>query len=329
MSNLTKIRNKLAKIAKQTYKELESTGQKPRARKSYKAGLKRTFGKNTKHSQYRTSGKEDIRTSKEINELINFLSQTVEDFEKVPRFKGSVKEDYFALIESVRENKERQSSRRRERTETGKLVNERNRLAKIANQRKAELERAGIRFGAVNSYDELVEAIYTENGTKKTKRKRFREKGRYDPKVEREIRYLKEFINMPTSTVEGIQTKLAEQMKTTEIRYGVKFNDIGDYELFIKFMTEHEFGKILGSDRVLRMKEAGYTADDLKLLFDEYNEKFNNEDTDKEYLEVAKALGFETTLDMEKFLYVGRGSDRNENYQSPSDRLKEKLRKRG
>lgn len=329
MSNLTKIRNKLAKIAKKTYEELESTGQRPRARKSYEKGLERTFGKNTRRKQYRTSGTADIQTEKEITELINFLSQTVEDFEKVPRFKGEVKTTYLSMIEGVRANKESQSIRRREKSKTGKLVNERNRLAKIANQRKEELEHAGIKFGAVNSYDELVEAIYTENGTKKTKQKRFREKGRYDAKVEREIRYLKEFINMPTSTVEGIRTKLAEQMRTTEIRYGIKFNDIGDYELFIKFMTEHEYGKVLGSDRVLRMKEAGYTSDDLKILFDEYNEKFNNEDTDKQYLEVAKALGFETTLDMEKFLYVGRGNGRNENYQSPSDKLKEKLRKRG
>lgn len=324
MSNLTKIRNKLARIAKKTYKELESTGQKPRARKTYKKGLERTFGKSTRRQQYRTSGKFDIQTNKEIEELINFLSKTVEDFEKVPRFKGEVKKEYLALIKKVQESKEIKAAQKREKTEKGHLVNERNRLAKIANQRKKELEKAGIQFGAVKSYDDLLKDVYGQN-----KQTKFRERGRYDSKVNKEINKLKEFINMPTSTVEGIQTKLAEQMKTTEIRYGIKFNDIKDYELFIKFMTEHEYGKILGSDRVLRMKEAGFTSDDIKILFEEYNNKFNDKSIDEEYQQIANDLGFSSTIEMEKFLFMNRGKNRNENYQSPSDRLKEKLRKRG
>lgn len=323
MSNITRIRNKLSKIAKETYKELEITGQKPRARKSYEKGLKRTFGKESRRKQYRTSGKADTQTGKEIVELINFLSQTIEDFEKVPRFKGEVKKDYLALIRGVEESKEIEATKRRERTEKGRLVNERNRLAKIANQRKEELEKAGIQFGAVKSYDELVNDIY---GPSKTS---FREKGRYDPKVPKEINKLKEFINMPTSTVAGVQAKLHEQMKTTEIRYGVKFNDVEDYELFIKFMTEHEYGKILGSDRVLRMKEVGYTSDDIKLLFDKYNQKFNDQSIDEEYQEVAKNLGFGSSWEMEKYIYSNSGQNRNENYRSPSDKLKEQIRKRG
>lgn len=328
LSNLTKIRNKLAKIAKATYKDLESTGGKPRARKSYTRGLERTFGKGTRRKQYRTSGKDDIQTGKEIIELINFLSQTVEDFEKVPKFKGEVKKDYLALIKGVEESREIRATKRREKTEKGRLVNERNKLAKQANQRKRELEKANIKFGAVKSYDELVEAIYTENGTKKTKRKTFRESGRYDSKINREIRYLKEFLSMPTSTVEGVTDKILNQMRTTEIRYGVKFKDIEDYNLFIKFITEHEYGKILGSDRVLRMKEAGFTSDDLQILFDEYNDKFNNETVEEEYQIIAENLGFSSTLEMEKFLFVNRGKNRNTTYKSPSDRLKERIRKK-
>ena len=170
----------------------------------------------------------------------------------------------------------------------------RNKLAKEANKRMRELEKTGLDYAAGNrKYRVFIKETYG----KKTKRKRFREYGAYDNYVTKEINRMEKFLEYQTSTVEGVQLQKKRQKETTEERYGLQFEDMGEYERFVEYLTDTEYGKMLGSAQLIDIiKSDEYTVDELNKKLKEFRtKKPDNLD------EIAKKLGFETAGDMEEY----------------------------
>lgn len=180
--------------------------------------------------------------------------------------------------------------------EKKRQVKLRNKLARQANKQKKELEKAGINYGASKKYQESVKGIYNSNH-----RKRFRETGGYDNNVPREIRKLQEFLSYKTSSVIGVQHQTAKQMETLEERYGIEFQSVEDFNNFIDFMTSNEYGKIMGSERVIELYKSDFSRDEIRQAFDEYNGK-----SPKNLDDVAKQLGFDRAGQMDMYFY-GKG----------------------
>lgn len=180
--------------------------------------------------------------------------------------------------------------------EKKRQVKLRNKLAKQANKQKRELEKAGINYGASKKYKEAVKGIYNSNH-----RKRFRETGGYDNNVPREIRKLQEFLSYKTSSVVGVQHQTAKQMETLEERYGIEFQSVEDFNNFIDFMTSNEYGKIMGSERVIELYKSDFSRDEIRQVFYEYNSK-----SPKNLDDVAKQLGFDRAGQMDMYFY-GKG----------------------
>ena len=180
--------------------------------------------------------------------------------------------------------------------EKKRQVKLRNKLAKQANKQKRELEKAGINYGASKKYKEAVKGIYNSNH-----RKRFRETGGYDNNVPREIRKLQEFLSYKTSSVIGVQHQTAKQMETLEERYGIEFQSVEDFNNFIDFMTSNEYGKIMGSERVIELYKSEFSRDEIRQAFDDYNSK-----SPKNLDDVAKQLGFDRAGQMDMYFY-GKG----------------------
>ena len=180
--------------------------------------------------------------------------------------------------------------------EKKRQVKLRNKLAKQANKQKRELEKAGINYGASKKYKEAVKGIYNSNH-----RKRFRETGGYDNNVPREIRKLQEFLSYKTSSVIGVQHQTAKQMETLEERYGIEFQSVEDFNNFIDFMTSNEYGKIMGSERVIELYKSEFSRDEIRQVFNDYNIK-----SPKNLDDVAKQLGFDRAGQMDMYFY-GKG----------------------
>lgn len=180
--------------------------------------------------------------------------------------------------------------------EKKRLVKLRNKLAKQANKQKRELEKAGIDYGASKKYEDSVKGIYNSNH-----RKRFRERGDYDNNVPREIRKLQEFLSYKTSNVIGVQHQVAKQMETLEERYGIEFQSVEDFNNFIDFMTSNEYGKIMGSERVIELYKSDFSREEIRQAFNEYSSKSPNNLDD-----VAKQLGFDRAGKMDMYFYGKR-----------------------
>lgn len=180
--------------------------------------------------------------------------------------------------------------------EKKRQVRLRNKLARQANKQKRELEKAGINYGASKKYQESVKGIYNSNH-----RKRFRETGGYDNNVPREIRKLQEFLSYKTSSVIGVQHQTAKQMETLEERYGIEFQSVEDFNNFIDFMTSNEYGKIMGSERVIELYKSNFSREEIRQAFDEYSSK-----SPKNLDDVAKQLGFDRAGQMDMYFY-GKG----------------------
>ena len=180
--------------------------------------------------------------------------------------------------------------------EKKRQVKLRNKLAKQANKQKRELEKADINYGASKKYQEAVKGIYNSNH-----RKRFRETGGYDNNVPREIRKLQEFLSYKTSSVIGVQHQTAKQMETLEERYGIEFQSVEDFNNFIDFMTSNEYGKIMGSERVIELYKSEFSRDEIRQVFNDYNSKSPTNLDD-----VAKQLGFDRAGQMDMYFY-GKG----------------------
>lgn len=183
--------------------------------------------------------------------------------------------------------------------EKKRQVKLRNKLARQANKQKKELEKAGINYGASKKYQESVKGIYNSNH-----RKRFRETGGYDNNVPREIRKLREFLSCKTSSVVGVQHQTAKQMETLEERYGIEFQSVEDFNNFIDFMTSNEYGKIMGSERVIELYKSDFSREEIRQAFDEYSSK-----SPKNLDDVAKQLGFDRAGQMDMYFY-GKGRKR-------------------
>lgn len=180
--------------------------------------------------------------------------------------------------------------------EKKRQVKLRNKLARQANKQKKELEKAGINYGASKKYQESVKGIYNSNH-----RKRFRETGGYDNNVPREIRKLQEFLSYKTSSVIGVQHQTAKQMETLEERYGIEFQSVEDFNNFIDFLTSNEYGKIMGSERVIELYKSDFSREEIRQAFNEYNSK-----SPKNLDDVAKQLGFDRAGQMDMYFY-GKG----------------------
>lgn len=170
----------------------------------------------------------------------------------------------------------------------------RNKLAKEANKRMRELEKTGLDYAAGNrKYREFIKETYG----KKTKKKRFREYGAHDNYVTKEIHRLEKFLGYQTSTPEGVRLQKKRQKETTESRYGLNFENMEEYERFVEYLTDTEYGKMLGSAQLIDIiKSDEYTVDDLNKKLKEFRtKKPDNLD------EIAKKLGFETAGDMEEY----------------------------
>lgn len=167
----------------------------------------------------------------------------------------------------------------------------RNKLAKEANKRMRELEKTGLDYGAGNrKYRKFVKETYGKN----TRRKRFREYGKYDNYVVKEINRLEKFLSYQTSSVEGVELQKRRQKENTEKRYGVKFDNMEEYEQFVDFLTENEGAKMLGSGQVIDLYKKGvYSQKEIDKMFSDFKNK-SPENVD----EIANKLGFKTTGDM-------------------------------
>ena len=167
----------------------------------------------------------------------------------------------------------------------------RNKLAKEANKRMRELERTGLDYGAGNrKYRKFIKEIYGKN----TRKKRFREYGKYDNYVVKEINRLEKFLSYQTSTVEGVELQKRKQKENTEKRYGIKFDTMEEYEQFVDFLTENEGAKMLGSGQVIDLYKKGvYSQKEIDEMFSDFKNK-SPENVD----EIANKLGFKTTGDM-------------------------------
>lgn len=167
----------------------------------------------------------------------------------------------------------------------------RNKLAKEANKRMRELEKTGLDYGAGNrKYRKFVKETYGKN----TRRKRFREYGKYDNYVVKEINRLEKFLSYQTSSVEGVELQKRRQKENTEKRYGIKFDTMEEYEQFVDFLTENEGAKMLGSGQVIDLYKKGvYSQKEIDEMFSDFKNK-SPENVD----EIANKLGFKTTGDM-------------------------------
>ena len=108
---------------------------------------------------------------------------------------------------------------------------------------------------------------------------------------------LEKFLGYQTSTVKGVQLQKKRQKETTEERYGLNFENMEEYEKFVDYLTDTEYGKMLGSAQLIDIiKSDDYTADELNRKLKEFRaKKPDNLD------EIAKKLGFKTAGDMEEY----------------------------
>lgn len=171
------------------------------------------------------------------------------------------------------------------------LLAYRNKLAKEANKRMRELEKTGLDYGAGNrKYRKFIKETYGKN----TRRKRFREYGKYDNYIVKEINRLEKFLSYQTSTVEGVELQKKRQKENTEKKYGVKFDTMQEYEEFVEFLTENEGAKMLGSGQVIDLYKKGeYSQKEIDEMFSDFKSR-SPENVD----EIANKLGFKTTGDM-------------------------------
>lgn len=146
------------------------------------------------------------------------------------------------------------------------MLAERNRLAKLLNQRLVRFERAGINYGAVQQYRQWIEEYY---GTSKTGKLRFPEKRtatsaenwKIKVSLRRELDILDYFVNQPelskakkwkTQTVAGA-LKYKEEMKARFAAMGLTFPSDDIMFEFLKSESWKVLKKIYGSDLAIRL----------------------------------------------------------------------------
>ena len=122
----------------------------------------------------------------------------------------------------------------------------RKKLAKRLNQRMRRLESAGIDYGAIKKYKQDVARYYP--GNKGFKESLGKTKG---ISVKHEISLLQNLLNLPTSTLPGINKIRKKAMATFDERYNVKFKNVQEYEDFITSNVWKKLDELYGSGTAL------------------------------------------------------------------------------
>lgn len=140
------------------------------------------------------------------------------------------------------------------------LIAERNRLAKMLNQRMLRLEKAGIDFGAITKYKDWIEEYY---GISKTGKLRFpekrtaksAEKWNVNVSLRRELDILNYFATgagWKTSTVSGAKDVVRKRREKFEFM-GLKFPSDEVMNEFLKSESWQALKKIYGSSLAIRL----------------------------------------------------------------------------
>lgn len=139
------------------------------------------------------------------------------------------------------------------------MLAERNRLAKLLNQRMVRLEKAGINYGAITKYKEFINEYYGES---KSGLMRFPEKRtpasaenwNVNISLRRELDLLNYFssADWQTATVRGAR-KLEKQRKERFAEFGLHFPSTEVMNEFLKSESWQVLKKIYGSALALRL----------------------------------------------------------------------------
>lgn len=139
------------------------------------------------------------------------------------------------------------------------MLAERNRLAKLLNQRMVRLEKAGINYGAIAQYKDWIKEYY---GPSKTGLYRFPEKRTVNSaarwnigiSLRRELDVLSRLASNDwiTSTPAGTR-KLEQQRKERFAQFGLKFKDTKIMNEFLESESWKVLKKIYGSSMALRL----------------------------------------------------------------------------
>lgn len=165
----------------------------------------------------------------------------------------------------------------------------RKKLAKRLNQRMRRLESAGIDYGAIKIYKQDVARYYP--GNKGFKESLGKTKG---ISVKHEISLLQNLLNLPTSTLPGINKIRKKAMGTFEDRYNVKFKNVQQYEDFIASSTWKKLDELYGSATALDIiaksqKSVSQIQKDVE-SFIAKSDRYTSSD-------IAKQLGFKSLPD--------------------------------
>lgn len=139
------------------------------------------------------------------------------------------------------------------------MLAERNRLAKLLNQRIVRLERAGVEYGAIEKYKDWISEYY---GTSKTGLLRFPEKRtaktaeswNVNVSLRRELDILSYFSNAEwqTATVGGVRA-LEKKRLQQFAAMGLKFPSVAVMNEFLKSESWKALKKIYGSAMAVRL----------------------------------------------------------------------------
>lgn len=140
------------------------------------------------------------------------------------------------------------------------MLAERNRLAKMLNQRMVRLEKAGINYGAIAQYKDWVKEYYGES---KTGKLRFPErrtassasKWKHNVSLRKELDKLNYFAstNWITSTVSGTRQLEKQRKENFENAFGLHFPRVEIMNEFLESESWKVLKKIYGSALALRL----------------------------------------------------------------------------
>lgn len=165
----------------------------------------------------------------------------------------------------------------------------RKKLAKRLNQRMRRLESAGIDYGAIKMYRKEVARYYT--GNKGFKESLGKTKGLT---VKHEISLIQNLLNLPSSTLQGINRIRKKAVNKFESKYHVKFKNVQEYEDFIESETWKKMEDLFGSgttlDLIATSKKSVEKVRKAVESFIAKNDKYTSSD-------IAKQLGFKSLPD--------------------------------
>lgn len=140
------------------------------------------------------------------------------------------------------------------------MLAERNRLAKLLNQRMVRLEKAGINYGAIAQYKDWVKEYYGESKSGKLRfpeRRTASSAARWNHGVSlrRELDILNYFAtaNWATATVSGARKLMQQRRENFENKFGLHFPSEQIMNEFLQSESWKVLKKIYGSGLALRL----------------------------------------------------------------------------